>query len=109
MLLEDRDVQVVRLGTAASSFLDQWAALWEGDCHATPFQSPTWLCYWNKYFGGSPHHAICTRDVTLVGLLPLNVIENGPHQQAHLLGAGISDHLDGIFLPGNEEEVAKAF
>jgi CelD/BcsL family acetyltransferase involved in cellulose biosynthesis len=91
----------------------EWCRLL-GQCSATVFQSFEWLRAWWKHFGG-PRRLDCMvfRDRgALVGIAPL------VHEQVRIagipvvrrlqfLGAGLSDYLDMLILPGYEDSVLK--
>ncbi len=99
------DACTIRLITGSAELAAHapgWAALWEQDLRAKPFQHPAWLVPWWRQFG-QQRLLVCTlwRGEQLVGLLPAYVYqpESGGERQLLLVGAGTSDYLDGVFAP----------
>lgn len=76
---------------------------------ATPFQSPEWLIPWWRHYGEGELLAWSFwREERLVGLAPLYCrVENGI-RRVLLIGAGNSDYLDLLSVPGEEDTVAIA-
>jgi CelD/BcsL family acetyltransferase involved in cellulose biosynthesis len=84
-----------------------WKTLWLQCPQATLFQSPEWLIPWWKHLGEGELWVLTVwQDHQLVGLAPL-LIDTDPVTSArivYLLGTGITDYLDMLFLPGFERE-----
>ena len=91
---------------ALDALIPEWKDLWLADAHATPFQHPAWLRPWWGQFGSDGElHAVALRDRAdgrLLGLLPLYVYPQPRSGERLLLliGAGTTDHLDGLWEPG---------
>jgi len=111
MLLEALDrLQAVTSLDDLTELYEKWTELWNLDPQATPFQTPAWLSRWYQHLGGGDILVlICRRNDDLVGLLPLQCLEDSDHGRIEFLGAGISDHLESISLPGFQKETAIAF
>lgn len=86
----------IRLTPDASSLEPQWWHLWERSARATPFQSPAWLLPWARQFARESLVLAAYDDDVLAALVPLVRFE----RRLLLWGAGTSDWLDGVFLPG---------
>lgn len=79
---------------------EEWSHLHAASARATPFQSPAWLVPWTRAFVHGPVRVICVRERSrgsLVGLLPLFRHDVDGERRLRLLGAGLSDYLDGVF------------
>jgi len=86
-----------------------WVALWQQAPNATPFQSPSWLIPWWKHVGQGELRLVTVRDQErLIGLAPLFVDHNSERQEVLLLGTGITDYLDVLYLPECRETVLAA-
>ncbi len=75
-----------------------WSSLCERSRSAPPFVRPEWQLAWWQTFGQGLRLRVITvrhggRDGELVGVVPL-VARDG---ELELLGAGVSDYLDGVF------------
>jgi len=86
----------IRLAPDPAALEPQWWRLWEQSSRTTPFQSPAWLLPWARQFARESVILAAYDDETLVGLVPLFRFE----RRLLLWGAGTSDWLDGVFLPG---------
>ena len=92
---------------ALEAFGPEWHALWQRDPAATPFHSPDWLLPWTRHlWGGGRLRIMAVRDGReLVALVPLFFWGYGGRPeiiQASFLGAGITDYLGIIAVPGFE-------
>ena len=88
-----------------------WSVLWTRCPQATPFQSPEWLIPWWRHFGQSELWVLLVHhEENLVGLAPFFVESDSRtgERTLLLLGTGISDYLDPLFLPGYESIGATA-
>ncbi len=87
----------------------EWSALCDAALSTTPFQRPEWLLPWCRAFPPAEPRSLVLRDAgRLVGLLPLFRYRNGRERTLALAGAGLSDDLDLIALPGREGDVGSA-
>ena len=96
-------LQVVNSIAGLEALREEWRALWLGDPHATPFQSPEWLIPWVRhlYGGGQIWTVAQRREGRLVSLLPL--FRWGTElEMLSFLGAGVTDYLDLIGESINE-------
>jgi CelD/BcsL family acetyltransferase involved in cellulose biosynthesis len=90
-------------------FRAEWSALCDVAPCTTPFQRPEWLLPWCRAFPPAEPWNLLVRDGgRLVGLLPLFRYRNGRERTLALAGAGLSDDLDLIAMPGREREVGSA-
>jgi CelD/BcsL family acetyltransferase involved in cellulose biosynthesis len=87
----------------------EWAALWERDDRATPFQHPAWLLPWYRVF--QPRSGVvlvARRGTRAVGLVPLFTDDDANRRRVvSLAGAGVSDYRDAI-VDGGDRDVAAA-
>jgi CelD/BcsL family acetyltransferase involved in cellulose biosynthesis len=99
------DIEEVATSRGLEALRSEWSDLWARCPSATPFQSPEWLIPWWHHFGhGEPWALALRQGGRLVGLVPLfpwNSPEP-PRRRLALIGAGITDYLDGLFAPGFE-------
>jgi CelD/BcsL family acetyltransferase involved in cellulose biosynthesis len=91
----------------------EWTRLFNHAADVSPFQSPSWLIAWWKYFGEGRLGQLWTltfrKERGLVGLLPL-YIERSPRERAlKFIGTGVSDYLDAIFTRDHGDLVAGEF
>jgi CelD/BcsL family acetyltransferase involved in cellulose biosynthesis len=89
----------------------EWFDLWRRCPLATPFQSPPWILSWWRCFGEGKLCALAVRrEGALKGLVPLQLQSNAATGETHvsLIGAGISDYLDGLFDPECDHQSADA-
>src|SRR5204862_5184775 len=88
------------------SLRPEWTELWQRCPTATPFQSPAWLISWWRHLGQGGLRVLAVWDEnTLAALAPFFLWahpENGERQML-LLGTGITDYLDGLYLPENRQ------
>ncbi len=99
-------IEVIEEVESLALLSPEWAALWNIDCGATPFQSPEWLIPWTKQFctqsSSARLFAVTAREHgSLIAILPFYVYlrpEDGLRELL-LLGAGTTDYLDGVFSP----------
>lgn len=90
---------------------DAWWRLWKRDTAASPFQSPAWLVPWLREFANDGF-LIATAfsrgnsNGELLGFLPLTT-DGAGWSSAELCGGGVSDYLDGLFLPARATEIAE--
>lgn len=110
MLLEratEFEVTIARTFAGLESLAPEWHELWKNDPCATPFQSPTWLIPWARHFTAGEFCCVCVRvEEQLVGFLPMFEWRNPDTSERELLllGTGLSDYCDGLFLPGYANE-----
>jgi CelD/BcsL family acetyltransferase involved in cellulose biosynthesis len=78
-----------------------WARLCDQDPRCTPFQEPGWALHWWRHLGGDLRPLVLAAHVgdELIGVAPLTV---NPQGTVRLMGAGISDYLGFVLLPGSE-------
>lgn len=111
----DADAFVVETTPELEKIVGEWTRLYEASPSSTPFQSPAWLLPWTRTFVHGPLRVVGVREPQegrLVGLLPLFRHDVGGERRLRLLGAGITDYLDGIFAstgPLPQETIATAF
>jgi len=88
----------------------EWAALWERDDTATPFQHPAWLLPWMRAFQPRASTAlVARRGERAVGILPLFHFTDGTGRQVvSLAGAGVSDYRDLLVDSGDDERAVGA-
>lgn len=78
-----------------------WWALWRLDDCATAFQSPAWIMPWAAAFQPEAAFAACLRrDGVPVAILPMFVLEGDGARRLLPLGAGTTDWLGPVSLPG---------
>ena len=110
MLLERTigfEISIARTLADLESIAPEWHDLWKNDPCATPFQSPAWLIPWARHFTAGEFCCVCVRvDEQLVGFLPAFEWRNPETGDCELLllGTGISDYCDGLFVPGRADE-----
>jgi CelD/BcsL family acetyltransferase involved in cellulose biosynthesis len=75
---------------------DEAWALWRGDPHATPFQSPAWLNAWVAHLGGAEPFLV---EVPGRALLPLFLWNDAGTRKLVPAGAGHSDYCDMVGDP----------
>ncbi len=96
------EIEVVREVCRLEALVPEWLALSKASARSTPFQRPERLLPWWRPFGQQEMFACVFRaEARLVGLLPLYAYRE-PHageRKLLLIGAGTSDHLDGVFAP----------
>lgn len=93
----------LRTAEQLDAIAPEWTALCDECPDGTPFQRPEWLLSWERHlsFGGEPRVITFRRNGRLVGLLPLELRHQpGGSRVLSLLGAGVTDHLDMLVLPG---------
>jgi CelD/BcsL family acetyltransferase involved in cellulose biosynthesis len=99
---ENYQYRLLRTGDELEAFRSSWEALWKGDIHATPFQSPQWLLPWWHQFGTLDLRAVVVScDDRPLALLPFYILRDVATNKRRLLllGVGTTDYLDGIFAP----------
>jgi CelD/BcsL family acetyltransferase involved in cellulose biosynthesis len=109
---------VLTTNAALSALGPEWDALWQraqiSPRHATfgttPFQSPAWLLPWWAAFGtGRPCVAILRGDGgSLLGLLPLYLLDENGARKLLPIGVGITDYHDALLSPGVPAHAAAA-
>jgi CelD/BcsL family acetyltransferase involved in cellulose biosynthesis len=79
----------------------EWERLWQRDPAATPFQTPGWMLAWWRFFGtGEPLVLTARERGTLVGLLPLYLLQETAGAAKLLpIGVGLSDYIDALTDP----------
>ena len=84
--------------------IPEWLTLWRESTHSTPFQSPYWnLAWWRHLNNGGTLAVITLRHLgKLVGLAPWRLSNNCERQVLSFIGAGVTDCLDMLCLPGYE-------
>jgi hypothetical protein len=97
-------VDILKGQEALSSLESDWMRLFDNCPAATPFSSPHWLLPWWEIFGGAEPHIITVRSADeLVGILPMYRFKG----RLYAVGNGITDYLDCLIQPDNEEGVAR--
>jgi CelD/BcsL family acetyltransferase involved in cellulose biosynthesis len=96
-----------RMPEVAVALQETWARLWWASPRATPFQHPAWVLPWMREFGRRPLTLTARRGHRLVGLMVLDLPDDGL-AVGQWAGAGISDYGDALIEPGEEGEVAPA-
>lgn len=77
-----------------------WDALWQTVPNATAFSSPAWMLAWWRVFGTSmPRVAVLRASETLLGLLPLYVLQEQDTRKLLPIGIGITDDLSPLLAP----------
>ncbi len=78
----------------------EWAALWQRDPMATPFQSPAWLSAWWRFFGTAEPLVLTAREGGgLVGILPLYRLREAECRKLLPIGVGLSDYVEALTDP----------
>lgn len=104
MTLETRRIESLE---ALAALEPQWWALWHDTPQATPFQSPAWLVPWWRIFAPGRLASIAVfRDGHLVGLAPFYLEDGALGRRLLPLGIGISDYLDLLMRPGDQDTAA---
>ncbi|HEX3019490.1 MAG TPA: GNAT family N-acetyltransferase [Chitinispirillaceae bacterium] len=87
-----------------------WVDLCKKCSMVTPFQFPQWLVPWWKNLGGGKLKILTFSDNELLtGVAPLFMYENESGKKIiSFVGAGITDYLDIIALPGYEQSIAES-
>ena len=86
-----------------------WWALWRRCPSATPFQSPAWLIPWWRTFRPGPLFSFAVwRGSDLVGLAPFYLEDGALGRRLLPLGISLSDYLDVLIDPDDQDEVASA-
>ncbi len=94
------EVSIVETLGALEDLREEWAHLHRASAVTTPFQSPEWLLAWTRAFVHGPLRVLAVRSRgELVALVPLFRHDAWGERRLRLLGAGISDYLDGVFAP----------
>ena len=79
---------------------EEWKSLALKCPTATPFQTPEWLLTWWEFFGSGELLVLAFREEgRLVGLAPLFIFPWNGRRQVTLIGSGLSDYLDFLFVP----------
>lgn len=91
---------------------EEWRDVWRRDEAATPFESPEWLLPWTRHlWGGGDLRVLAVRDgQELVGLAPLfrwGLGGRTPLARLSFLGAGVTDHLGMVAIPGRAVDAAR--
>lgn len=92
-----------------STLAPEWETLLQHSPTRSIFLTPDWQALWWEHFsGGRRLCLVAARDGEgrLVGLAPLFFWEEG--RIGFIGGMDLCDYLDILFLPGHEEEVARA-
>src|SRR5262245_26989644 len=80
--------------------MPEWAALWRRVPDATPFQSPTWLMAWWRWFGNrAPRLLTLHAGGELRAILPLYLLNEGGCRKLLPIGIGLSDYVDALIDP----------
>src|SRR5688500_8342330 len=101
------DIDEITTTGGLEGHVPEWCALWKRCSHVTPFQAPEWLVPWWRHLGCG-HLRVLTlrRSGELVGLAPL--FARPPWRsglcRVGFLGAGASDYLGVLLVPGLETE-----
>lgn len=92
---------ILRDLTSLRNLSPEWTALWEKCEGLTPFQRPEWLVPWTEAFKPHPLHVVQVRHGReLVALAPMFAYESSGQTILASIGAGITDYLDWLILPG---------
>ncbi|HEX2865892.1 MAG TPA: GNAT family N-acetyltransferase [Ignavibacteriales bacterium] len=88
---------------------DEWAELFEAAPDTAPFQSPSWLITWWKYFGNGRLWTIAVYNRRiLVGIAPLYIFnysgQNNILRQLTFIGTGNTDYMDILCRPEFESQ-----
>jgi CelD/BcsL family acetyltransferase involved in cellulose biosynthesis len=87
----------------------EWAELWARCTRTTPFQRPEWILPWIDAFCPENIAAIeVRRGERLVGLAPLLIYPRDQEQFLAFMGGGVSDYLDLLIEPQDENETLAA-
>lgn len=105
------DVAIVGSVHGLWELKQEWEELFEEAERATPFQSWAWISGWWEAYGEPRRVRIITvrGGGRLVGVLPLMLDRRLGRSRVQFMGTGLSDHLDGLAVPGLEDEVAAAW
>ena len=88
---------------------DEWTGLYDRCPCATPFQRPEWVISWVETFSPERIRAVEVRaGYKLVGLAPLLIYPRGEERVLAFMAGGISDYLDLLVDPQQENEVTFA-
>ena len=91
--------------SAWAGLREEWKSLALKCPTATPFQTPEWLLTWWEFFGSGELLVFAFREEgRLVGLAPLFILPWNGRRQVTLIGSGLSDYLDFLFVPGRAPE-----
>ncbi|WP_458096305.1 GNAT family N-acetyltransferase [Roseomonas sp. WA12] len=98
---------LIETDTALPPLRGEWEALWHR-ASATPFQSPAWLLPWWAAFGTGHPRVATLRDGagTLIGLLPLYLLEENGARKLLPMGVGITDYADALLAPDAPPDAA---
>lgn len=106
--LETATINVVTTLPELEALRAEWSHFWRECEAATPFQTPEWLLPWARRWAPNSLLVITVRQRgRLVGLAPffLYAPAGSPLRTVVILGNGLSDTLDGLATPGNEQAV----
>ena len=93
---------------ALPALVPEWEALWRR-AGSPPFQSTAWLLPWWGAFGTGQARVVTLHDGdTLLGLLPLYLLDEGAERKLLPMGVGITDYLDALVDPAGPADAATA-
>lgn len=103
-------VQVLSSAVELSAFEPVWWELFLHTPDATPFQSPAWLLPWIETFVSEKRlrAIVVLEGRSLVGLLPLVIVDEAGGRVARIAGSGTSDYLDALIEPRRRDAVGRA-
>jgi CelD/BcsL family acetyltransferase involved in cellulose biosynthesis len=92
-------LEVLRDPGRLREFAPEWSAFAEAQPDVTPFQTPEWLLTWWSHFGnGSLHVFVFRKGPECAGVLPCLLHRWRGRRQFTIIGSGISDYLDPLFI-----------
>jgi CelD/BcsL family acetyltransferase involved in cellulose biosynthesis len=98
-------LEVIRDPERLLQFAPEWSAFARSQPNVTPFQLPEWLLTWWSHFGSGSPRVFVFRERECVGVLPCFLHQWEGKRQLTLMGSGISDYLDPIFVASEEPAI----
>lgn len=99
-------LSVIRTNQDLEAFVPEWHAYVQAHPDATPFHLPAWLLTWWKHLGsGSLRVLVIREDGRLCSVVPCFLLLWQGRWQLTLFGSGVTDYLDPLITPGDEERV----
>lgn len=86
-------------------FASEWSAFAASQPNISPFQLPEWLLPWCSHFGNGSLRVFVFREQECVGVMPCFLHEWNGKRQITLIGSGISDYLDPVFVASREPAI----
>ncbi|HEY7354449.1 MAG TPA: GNAT family N-acetyltransferase [Terriglobales bacterium] len=103
------ETRVLTSAEELNAIAEEWTELFKFCRDATPFQRPEWLQPWIEIFCPEKIRAIeVRREGGLVGLAPLLIYPRGEERVLAFSGGGVSDYLNILVAPPNEDEIISA-